>query len=398
MVSPAYITAQPTNQTVLVGGTANFSVTASGTGPLSYQWCANGTNIIVGATNSPLTLTNVQLSQNGYSYSVLVTNLYGSTNSIAATLTVVLPPVITQQPQSQSVASYNSASFTVAATGTGPLSYQWRKGGTNLVDGGNVTGSTTTNLNLASISLSDAGNYDVVVSNPYATTNSAVADLAVPQTGMMLGSASVMSGNTVAVPVLMNALGVENTLLASVGYNPAALVLQSVQLGQAVAGAYLQEVDTKTNSGLVGFAIQLNTGSAMPAGTNEQLALLIFQALPVTSNTTVSVFFTNYPTPQQIYDNNFDLLPAVYSNGIVTLLPAEYEADVYPRTNGDNQVDPRDWQEIGRMVAGLDVPTNSDEFARADCAPRGVPDGVLTVADWVQAGRYALGLDRKSVV
>jgi hypothetical protein len=385
------VTTQPVNQVVLMGGTANFSVTASGTGPLSYQWSLNGTNVN-NATNATLTLNNVQLTQVG-NYSVLVANAAGSTNSVVAALTVVLPPILTQQPQGESVVSFNNASFTVAAAGTGPLNYQWRKGGTNLVDGGNVSGSTTTNLNLASVSLNDAGNYDVVVSNPYATTNSAVAVLTVPQTGMMLGSASATSGNTVVVPVLMNALGVENTFLASVAYDPTKLVLQNVQLGQATAGAYLQEVDTKTNSGLVGFAILMGSGPTVPVGTNEQVALLNFQALPVTSNTTVNVFFTNSPTLQQTYDNNFNLLPMTYSNAAVTLLPAEYEADVYPRTNGDHQVNVQDWLEEGRMVAGLDVLTNSDELLRADCAPRNAPDGVLTVADWVQAGRYALGLD-----
>ena len=182
-VAPA-ITAQPTNLTVLVGRTATYSVAATGTSPLSFQWAFNGTNID-GATDATLTLGNVQLTQAG-SYSVLVSNLVGSTNSVTATLSVVLPPVITQQPQGQSAASYNSASFTVAATGSGPLSYQWRKGGTNLVDGSNVSGSTTTNLTLASVSMNDGGNYDVVVSNPYATTNSAVAVLTVPPTGMML--------------------------------------------------------------------------------------------------------------------------------------------------------------------------------------------------------------------
>jgi hypothetical protein len=53
---------------------------------------------------------------------------------------------------------------------------------------------------------------------------------------------------------------------------------------------------------------------------------------------------------------------------------------------------------VGRMVAGLDVPTNADEMARADCAPRNAHDGVLTVADWVQAGRYALGLDPLTLI
>ena len=390
------ITAQPTNQTVLVGGTGALSVAATGTGPLSYQWAFNGTNID-GATVATLNLGNVQLAQAG-NYSVLVSNIVGSTNSIAATLAVVLPPVITQQPQSQSVASYNSASFTVAATGSGSLTYQWRKSGTNLVDGGNVSGSATTNLNLASVSLNDAGSYYVVVSNPYATTNSAVAVLTVPQTGMLLGSASAMSGNTVVVPVLMNALGVENTFQTSVGYDPTTLVLQGVQLGNATAGAYFVEVDTKTNSGLVGFVIFLNEGTAMPAGTNEQVALLTFQAQPVTSNTNISLFFTNNPVDQETYDNSIHLLPVVYSNGIVTLLPAEYAADVYPRTNGDSKVNTADWLEMGRMVAGLDVPTSSDEMLRADCAPRNAPDGLLTVADWVQAGRYALKLDPLTLV
>jgi len=82
----------------------------------------------------------------------------------------------------------------------------------------------------------------------------------------------------------------------------------------------------------------------------------------------------------------------------VALAPAEYEADVYPRPTGDHQVGLSDWVEVGRMVAGLDTPTNSDEMLRADCAPRNAPDGILTVADWVQAGRYELKLDPLTLV
>ena len=73
-----------------MGGTANFSVTASGALPLSYSWNFNGTNI-AGATNTSLTLTNVQLNQAG-NYAVLVTNVYGSVLSSNAILTVNLPP------------------------------------------------------------------------------------------------------------------------------------------------------------------------------------------------------------------------------------------------------------------------------------------------------------------
>ena len=66
----------------------DFSVTATGSPPLSYQWNFNGTNI-VGATNTTLMLTNVQASQAG-NYQVLVTNLFGSLLSSNAVLTVTL--------------------------------------------------------------------------------------------------------------------------------------------------------------------------------------------------------------------------------------------------------------------------------------------------------------------
>ena len=391
---PPTIITQPTNQILLPDGTAVFNVIAGGGAPLSYQWSFDGTNV-ANATNATLTLTDVQLNDAG-SYSVTITNPYGSTNS-AASLMVVLPPVITQQPQSQTVLSYSSASFNVGATGTAALTYQWQKNGTNLVDGGNISGSATTNLTLASVSVGDAGNYGVVVSNSYGMTNSVPAVLTVPETAFMLGSTNAMSGNTVIVPVLMNALGVENAFETSVVYDPTKLVLQWVQPGEATAGAYLQEVDTETNSGYVGFAVLLNTGATVPAGTQE-VAELVFHTLPVTNSTTVNLVFGDNPDPRQLVDNNLDSLPATYQGGTVTLVPAEYEADVYPRTNGDHQVNLQDWGEEGRMVAGLDVPTNSDEMLRADCAPRGAPDGVLTVADWVQAGRYALGLDPLTLV
>jgi hypothetical protein len=314
--TPPTIVTQPASQTNIVGTTASFSVTAGGTQPLSYQWSCNATNL-AGATNATLTLANVQLTQTG-SYSVAITNLYGSTNSAIAALTVVLPPMIVTQPQSQSVVSFQSAAFTVAATGARPLSYQWRKNGTNLNDGRNISGSITTNLNLAVVTLADAGNYDVVVSNPYATSNSVVAMLTVPQTVLTIGSTNGMSGSTLTVPVLMNALGVENAFIASVGYDTGKLALQGVQLGQATTGAYLQEVDSQTNNGSVGFAILLNSGVVVPAGMQE-VARLVFTTLPVTNNVITSLTFGDSPNNRQLADNNGNPLPAIYQGGTISL-------------------------------------------------------------------------------
>jgi len=85
---PPSITQQPSNQTVLIGGVAVFSVTATGSMPLSYFWSRNS-EPIAGATNSSYTTNDVQVSASGAQFSCLVSNAYGSTNSLTATLTVL---------------------------------------------------------------------------------------------------------------------------------------------------------------------------------------------------------------------------------------------------------------------------------------------------------------------
>jgi hypothetical protein len=86
------ITFEPTNQTALVGTTVNFSMAASGTEPLSYQWLFNGTNLD-GAVTETLSLTNVQPEQAG-GYTTRISNAGGITNSAVAMLTVVHYPLL----------------------------------------------------------------------------------------------------------------------------------------------------------------------------------------------------------------------------------------------------------------------------------------------------------------
>jgi hypothetical protein len=88
------------------------------------------------------------------------------------------------------------------------------------------------------------------------------------------------------------------------------------------------------------------------------------------------------------------VLPGVYIAGSANLAATAFEGDVSPRPSGDQRVSLSDFVQIGRFVAGLDVPADGAEFQRADCAPRGtLGNGLLTVSDWVQAGRYEVGLD-----
>lgn len=88
-ITPPSITQQPANTSAVEGGVATFIAAASGTGPLSYQWKFNS-DPIIGATNTTLTLTGLTTNGAGQ-YSVTITNLVGSTNSAAATLTVLQP-------------------------------------------------------------------------------------------------------------------------------------------------------------------------------------------------------------------------------------------------------------------------------------------------------------------
>jgi len=104
---------------------------------------------------------------------VIVSNNSGSVTSAVATLTVRVPPSISQQPSSLVVTQGGSATFSVTASGDAPLSYQWRLNGNNL---GGATGSSHTVNNAQS---SDAGNYEVVVSNPSGSVTSVVATLTV---------------------------------------------------------------------------------------------------------------------------------------------------------------------------------------------------------------------------
>jgi hypothetical protein len=166
------ITTPPAPVTVATGANAVFTVVATGTAPLTYQWFKGETEIPT-ATAATLTLTAVTAADAG-SYKVRVTNAVNSVTSAAVALTVNAPaagaPVITTQPASQSVAAGAALTLNVAATGTGPLSYSWYK------EARLVSSGPTAALAITAVTAADAGTYRVVVSNASgsAVSNSAV--------------------------------------------------------------------------------------------------------------------------------------------------------------------------------------------------------------------------------
>ena len=203
------ISTQPAAQTVTEGQTASFSVEATGTGPLAYQWQKNGT-AIDGATSSTYTTPATAIGDTDAVFTVVVSNGTGTATSSNATLTVTAGAValaITSQPAAQTVTEGQPATFSVTATGTEPLSYQWKKNGT-AIDG--ATSSTYTTPTTA-IGDTDAV-FTVVVSNGTGTATSSSATLTVtpvsapvaPTITTHPASQSVVAGQSATFSVVAN--------------------------------------------------------------------------------------------------------------------------------------------------------------------------------------------------
>ena len=210
VISPA-ISVQPTSQNIGTGSNVVFSVTASGTVPLNYQWKKNGGLLadggnVTGASSANLTLTGLALSDSG-TYSVSVTNLAGITSSTNVVLLVFDPPVITGQPTNLFIGLGTNAIFRVTATGTSP-NFQWRKNGVNVLNGGRMAGATTANLTISSASAGDSGTYTLLVTNiagsvisGAATLIAASAPVITVQPANYLGLAAKVAGNDAAFKI-----------------------------------------------------------------------------------------------------------------------------------------------------------------------------------------------------
>ena len=165
------ISAQPTSQSAVTGTTANFSVTASGTSALSYQWRKGGINITgnASATTSALALTNVQ-SGDAATYDVAVSNLSGSILSDPVTLTVTAAaPIITNTPLTAGATVGTAFSFSITASGS-PTSYSASPlpAGLSIVAATGVISGTpttagTTNVLLGATNATGTGNATLVI-------------------------------------------------------------------------------------------------------------------------------------------------------------------------------------------------------------------------------------------
>ena len=161
------VSISPSNQVVLVGNNAVLTANAAGLPPLSYQW-QDSEGIFVGQTNAIFSIIDAQAT-NSDTYSVVVSNPFGSVTSAVVTVTVGIPPSIASQPSNQTVEAGSSLTLTVTANGSTPFEYQWEN------SEGEIAGQTNSSLVLNPAITNYTDSYSVIIANPYGAVTSEVA-------------------------------------------------------------------------------------------------------------------------------------------------------------------------------------------------------------------------------
>lgn len=293
------IKTQPKDTSVAVGSNTLFSVVVTNPASafLSYQWycTTNGdTNVFtLDSTNSTYSFKGTQMTNAG-SYWVVVSSLAGSVTSSLATLSVLDYPVFTDQPTSTNVALGSTLTLGAYASGSG-LNYRWTVGNKTITQK-NVSGLTTSNLVFTSIGASNAGTYNLIVSNnvgKVTSSNIVVKVVYPPLITKQPASGYVIVGNSYTFSVT-----VSNTAAAYVTY-------QWYTNGDIVTGGTsnsLKLVNVQTNGPTNAFVVVSNVSLVVTSATATLTALqkptFVLQALPsYTVAVGTNLVLTNWATP-----------------------------------------------------------------------------------------------------
>ena len=305
------ITTQPSNQTVTAGQTATFTVVASGTAPLSYQWQKNGANIS-GATSSSYTTPATTTSDSGSTFKVVVSNSAGTATSNSATLIVNAAagaPTITTQPSNQTVTAGQTATFTVVATGTAPLSYQWQKNGSN------ISGATSASYTTPATTTSDSGStFKVVVTNSAGSATSNSATLTV--------NAAAVAPTITTQPSNQTVTAGQTATFTVVASGTAPLSYQWQKNGANISGAtsasYTTPATTTSDSGSTFKVVVTNSaGSATSNAATLTVNPSSGSQFPIKASASNRYFVDQSGTPwMMVGDAAHHLIPAIAQSAV----------------------------------------------------------------------------------
>jgi hypothetical protein len=296
------ITTNPASYATTNGGSAAFTVAVDSAYAVSYQWIQNGTNL-ANATDTMLTLNNLDTSFNNYVYQCVVTNNYGSVTSAPAILTVTataVAPVITSGINN--VIGYVNGTTTfaaISATGTQPLTYQWYEGGQPLVDDGvKYSGSTSSSLTVSNLTTADSTNYYVVVSNSAGYASNVVDVLTVNYHTAVINAGQPQSVTTF--------VGLTTSLTANESGATPPVTYQWYRGTTALT-------DTGEFSGSATPTLTISPASTGDSGNNYHVVVSNLGGSVTSSVATVTVIIppalSSVSYSNQVYTQNFDSLP-----------------------------------------------------------------------------------------
>jgi len=269
------ITGQPTAVEACAGSNINFTITASGQN-VKYQWKKGGVALtdnalITGSKTANLGVKTIAAADAGL-YTCEVTSDCFATpiTSQSASLTVYLPAsIITPPTATASACAGNDLSITLVASGAN-ITYQWRKGTTNLVESATVVGTKTNTLTLKQLAAGDVGQYSCVVTGMCGTpaTSSATAvSISTPsQITAQPVSKSVCTGTNVSFSITASGTALTytwrkgNTVIGNGGkYSGATTATLTITgASELEAGAYTCTINNPCGSEIASSAAQLN--------------------------------------------------------------------------------------------------------------------------------------------
>jgi hypothetical protein len=315
------IVSEPLSQSVTAPNSASFSVAISNSFGATFQWYTNGVALnegdeFTGTQTDALTVDPTAIADSA-TYTVLVSNIYGTTLSSNALLTVntgAVKPTFALQPLSATNFVGDTVILTNFATGAAPILYQWQ------LDGANLPGAVNSALILSNITFADAGSYDVIASNSAGTNLSSTAILTVlaappaitnqpaPQTVAEGGTASFSVGVSGTPPITYQWLH-DGTNLSSVNEFVGATsnILVIVNAGLADAGTY---------------SVVVSGPGGGPVGSSTATLTVI----PPPS-------FVAYTNAGQVYAQNFDSLPDPGLTSVPSAEPATIDGITYDLAN-----------------------------------------------------------------
>ncbi len=323
------ITNQPQSLTVTAGNPASFTVGATGTGTLAYQWLKNDIPI-AGATTNPFTIASATTNA-AANYSVIVTNNYGAVTSALAPLTVNVKPAIFTPPQSVTVYVNSNATFSVGAGGTPTPTFQWQFNGTN------VAGAMATNFTVTSAQTTNEGNYTVFISSAAGSITSSPVNLSLyrefgcapaPYPSLLASNGArhlIVPGdqlgptNLASTDARTNTAGEDGVIIATTLQAGQAA---NVQVVASAAGCLNAWIDFNTNGAWSDAGEQVFTNVALMAGTNT-LAFNVPVTAVATSNTWARFRFssaTNLSFTGQAPDGEVEDYPLALNGLTLTYL------------------------------------------------------------------------------